>query len=107
MFGLKKKKVNKNSREAYRNVLPRVPVSRERVLKTIHKLQPCHYIQISHDLHIIEGSVTPRIAELRRLRLIRVELVGPGAFGTKVNYYSLTKKGRETLSEIYDSERKA
>lgn len=99
MFGLKKR-VNKNSRLAYRNVLARVPVSQERVLATIQKIQPCHYVQVSERLGIIEGSVTPRIAELRHRHLIKIDHIGPGAFGTRVNYYSLTKKGAKKLKEM-------
>ncbi len=94
MWGLRffKKRTNKKPKK--------ISVSQTVVLRSIGKLQPCHYRQISQDLHVIEGCVTPRIAELRRKGLVKVAYQQVGPSKVRVNYYRLTAKGTERLRDV-------
>lgn len=96
-LGIFKRKQSKNSNEAFKKVRPKIAVSQDRVLRAIQQTQPAHYRTISEHLNIIEGSVTPRIAELRRKELVKVAFVKKGSSGSKVNHYALTGLGMKTL----------
>lgn len=102
MFGFwgNKNSSKVNSRKAYKKVLPKVSLKQGQVLKAVQNLGPCNYRQISQHLNVIEGSVTPRIAELRRKGLIKVAYVGKNVLsGTRVNYYAITGAGMKRLIE--------
>jgi len=101
MFGLTKlkKRINQNSQEAYKRVRPTITVRQETVLKAIQNLGPCYYRDISRHLRTIDGSVTPRIAELKRKELIRVKFVKVGPSRARVSYYEITGLGMRHLIE--------
>jgi DNA-binding MarR family transcriptional regulator len=110
MFGLLKKQpavrkayVHPNSVAAWKAKKPTVSASKINVLRALAELnQPAHYRMISQHLGIMEGSVTPRIKELIRNGYIRVAYVNTGFNRVKVNYYSLTSKGRRFVDQFLE-----
>ena len=93
MWGLfKKKRVNKKPKN--------LSIRQNDVLRAIYKLQPCNYREISIYLRVIDGSVTPRIAELKRKKLVRVQHERKRRDGRTMSYYSVTAKGLKGLRDV-------
>lgn len=91
-----------NSKEAYRRLIKdkKIGPSQVRVLKAIKEIGPAHYRQISEWMGVIEGSVTPRIRELRRKRYVEIAYIRKGFSKNPVNYYRITGRGVKFLQNL-------
>lgn len=100
MFGLFKK-TETASHEEIKHLHQRRVVTRYRVLQAINELGECNYREIADHLGIIDGSVTPRIPQLKEKGLIRITSVKKTPGGVAKRYYNITRKGRRELNGRY------
>lgn len=105
LFGLlKRKKVSATSAAAWQAKKRTVRRSQIAVLRAMAAInRPCHYRMISQRMGIMEGSVTPRLAEMRRNGFIKIAYVNVGFNRVRVNYYVITGRGYRYMDEYTDT----